>query len=136
LTSILTDVKKTLGLAADYTAFDLDVTLHINTALSTLTQLGIGPDEGFMITDASDDWEDFIGDDARLNSVKTYVYLRVRLLFDPPASYHFLTSYKEQIAELEWRLNVTRENDDWVDPNPAPPPSPPEGVSGFGYLIY
>lgn len=105
--SILETTKKILGIDASYTAFDTDITIHINSALSTLTQLGVGPAEGFMIVDQTQLWADFIGSDPRLNAVKTYVYLRVRLLFDPPSTSFHLVAMKEQIQELEWRLQVT-----------------------------
>ena len=118
-TSILNSTKKILGLASDYTAFDLDIITHINTAFSTLTQLGVGPAAGFMIEDASTNWVDFLGDaDPQLNSVKSYVFLRVRLLFDPPATSYLINAYEDQIRELEWRLNSHREETQWVDPDP------------------
>lgn len=112
--SILDSVKKNLGINADYDVFDQDVLMHINTALSTLEQLGIGPEGGFEIEDAYASWDEVIGGDPRLNSVKTYVYLRVRLLFDPPTTSYLITAMKEQIQELEWRLNAKREGDVWA----------------------
>ncbi len=115
-TSILTSTKKILGIDQAYTAFDVDVITHVNSVFSSLNQLGIGPAEGFMIEDAVPMWSDFLGEDLRLNSVKSYVYLRVRLLFDPPTTPHLLSAYKEQIQELEWRLNVQRESSAWVPP--------------------
>lgn len=116
--SILKSTKKILGIAEDYTVFDLDITTHINTVLSTLTQLGIGPIEGFMIEDADAEWEDFIKDDNRYNSVKSYVFLKVRQLFDPPTTSYLITAVEKQIEELEWRLNTNREATEWVNPNP------------------
>lgn len=110
--SILNSVKKILGIASDYDAFDTDIIIHINSVFSTLNQLGLGPDEGFMIEDDSASWGDFLLDDMRLNSVKTYVYLKVRILFDPPTSGFVLTALQEQSKELEWRLNVYREGRD------------------------
>ena len=110
--SILNSVKKILGIASDYDAFDTDIIIHINSVFSTLNQLGLGPDEGFMIEDDSAVWGDFLLDDMRLNSVKTYVYLKVRILFDPPTTGFTLTALQEQIKELEWRLNVYREGRD------------------------
>lgn len=107
--SILTSTKKVLGLEAEYTAFDVDVIMHINTAFSTLNQLGVGPEEGFVIHDKEAKWEDFIGEDKRLSSVKSYIYLRVRLLFDPPETSYARESFKKQYEELEWRLNVHQE---------------------------
>ena len=125
-TSILTGTKKILGLAEDYTAFDYDLITHINSAFSTLTQLGVGPAEGFMIEDETAVWTDFITDnDLQYNSVKTYVYLRVRMLFDPPATSFVIAALNEQIKELEWRLNVHREETGWTDPDPPGPPPPP-----------
>lgn len=117
--SILDSVKKALGIDTSYTAFDVDILMHINTVLATLNQLGIGPDMGFTVEDASATWSDFLGMDSRLNNVKTYVYLRVRLIFDPPGgSYHLVNSMKEQVQELEWRISVKREDEAWVDPTP------------------
>lgn len=120
--SILVSTKKMLGIDAAYTAFDLDVLTHINSALATLNQLGIGQDEGFMIEDDAAEWADFLGTDLRLNPVKTYVFLRVRLLFDPPQTSFHLAAMEKQIQELEWRLNVHREGLSWVDPDPDPAP--------------
>jgi hypothetical protein len=114
--SILTSTKKILGVADDYTAFDLDILTHINSAFATLHQLGIGPAQGFMIEDDTPTWDAFLGSDMRLNAVKTYVYLRVRLLFDPPSTSYHLTALKEQIAEQEWRLNTYREEEGWFPP--------------------
>lgn len=114
--SILNNTKKILGIAEDYNAFDPDIIIHINSVFSVLHQLGIGPDNGFMIEDASVTWNDFIGNDNRLNAVKTYVYLRVRILFDPPTTSYLINAMNEQCRELEWRINVTREGDKWTDP--------------------
>lgn len=116
--SILNSTKKILGIAADYTVFDLDIITHINTAFSTLTQLGVGPAHGFMINDATETWQDFIGDDLQNNSVKSYVFLKVRSLFDPPQTSYLIQATERQIQELEWRLNVHREETGWVDPTP------------------
>lgn len=118
--SILTSTKKILGIAEDYTVFDLDIITHINTAFSTLTQLGVGPVAGFMIDDASEEWDDFFVDDTdyQLNAVKSYVFLRVRQLFDPPSTSYLISATEKQISELEWRLNTHREETEWIDPNP------------------
>ena len=116
--SILNSTKKILGLEADYSAFDLDILMHINTVFTTLNQIGIGPDNGFAIEDAVTTWDDFLNGDLRLNSVKTYIYLRVRMLFDPPTTSYLISAMKEQVTELEWRLNVQRESESWTDPNP------------------
>lgn len=105
--SILKSTKKILGLGDDYDVFDLDVITHINAVFSTLQQLGVGPAAGFMIEDDGPTWDDFLLNDPRLNNVKTYVYLRVRLLFDPPATSFAISAMQEQIKEFEWRLTVT-----------------------------
>jgi hypothetical protein len=124
-TSILTSTKNVLGIAEDYTVFDLDIITHINTAFSTLTQLGVGPANGFMIEDEVAVWDDFIPmDDFQYNSVKTYVFLRVRLLFDPPQTSYLIAATQKQIEELEWRLNIHREETGWTDPNPPLYPDP------------
>ena len=105
-TSILTSIKKMLGVAEDYTEFDEDIITHINSVFLNLTQLGVGPEEGFMIEDDTAVWEDFIDDSIRLQAVKTYTYLKVKLLFDPPLSSSVTESFTRMIAELEWRLNA------------------------------
>lgn len=114
--SILDSVKKVLNLADDYTAFDQDVIMHINAALSTLNQLGVGPQSGFMIEDKTAVWFDFLEGDLRLNNVKTYVYLRVRMLFDPPTIGYLVGAMQDQIKELEWRISAQRESVAWTDP--------------------
>lgn len=116
--SILVVIKKLLGIPEDYAAFDVDVMTHINSAFSTLTQLGIGPATGFMIEDDSAVWADFLATDKQLNPVKTYIALRVRQVFDPPTTSYVVAAFNEQIKELEWRLNVHREETGWVDPDP------------------
>ena len=109
--SILVSIKKLLGIAADYTHFDMDVTAHINSAFDILNQLGVGPSGGFKITDKSEVWTDFIADANKLESIKTYVYLKVSLWFDPPTSSAILSARERQISELEWRLNVAAEQE-------------------------
>lgn len=104
-TSILNDVKHNLGLLPEDTAFDSDVITHVNTAISTLTQLGVGPVEGFAISGPDELWSDFV-DDVRLNSVKSYIFLKVKLMFDPPGTGFVLQSIERQIQELEFRINV------------------------------
>lgn len=108
--SILNQVKATLGLDKDYDAFDQEVMLHINSVFFTMTQLGLGPDEGFEIDSAMTPWADYIQNDKNLNVVKTYMGLRVRLLFDPPATSFGQEAIKKQAEELEWRMNVYAEN--------------------------
>jgi hypothetical protein len=117
--SILDSVKKVLGIDKDYDAFDVDIVMHINTVFATLHQLGIGPEAGFAIEDASPTWEEYLGDDMRLNNIKTYIYMRVRIVFDPPTTGFLLSSMKEQIQELEWRISIRREGDSYVDPVPT-----------------
>jgi hypothetical protein len=114
--SILKSIKKVLGIGPEYTAFDADILMHINSVFSTLHQLGIGPDTGFFIENEHALWSTFLQDDARLNSVKTYMFLRVRLLFDPPGLSFVIDAMQKQIQELEWRLNVQREGDAWTSP--------------------
>lgn len=108
--SILDSTKKVLGIASDYTEFDTDILMNINSVFATLNQLGIGPVAGFMIEDSVPTWDDYLMDDNRLNFVKTYVHLKVRLVFDPPTTAHMINATQEQIKELEWRINVVREN--------------------------
>lgn len=110
--SILNSTKKALGLAADYQPFDPELIIHINSVFSTLQQLGVGPDDGFEISDSSARWGDYLGDDKNLSQVKTYLYLRVKLLFDPPGTSYLLESINKQVQELEWRLNVYVEGRD------------------------
>lgn len=104
--SILQSTKKLLGLEASYDAFDLDIITHINTAFSTLYQAGVGPLEGFFIEDSDDTWDRFLGNKMHINDVKTYIYFRVKLIFDPPTTSFAIESVKAQIDELIWRLNV------------------------------
>ena len=104
--SILTSIKKLLGITAEYTQFDADLIIHINSVFSILTQLGVGPSTGFSLHDEYSVWTDFLPEDARLEMVKTYVYLKVRLMFDPPDRSAVADAMKRQIDELEFRLNV------------------------------
>jgi hypothetical protein len=115
--SILTSIKKNVGLPENYTAFDPDIILYINSVFSTLKQLGVGPDAGFSIEDDTAEWVDYLGADLLdFAEVRTYITLRVRMLFDPPQSSFHVSAMQEQIREHEWRLNVTRENVAWEDP--------------------
>ncbi len=107
MNSILTSVKKTLGITEEYEHFDTDLIMHINSVLSILTQIGVGPSEGFFIKDKSATWEEFISADPQLSMVKSYMYLKVRLLFDPPLSSAVADALNRQIGELEWRLSIT-----------------------------
>lgn len=108
--SILTSIKKLLGIPEDYTQFDEDIIIHINSVFFDLRQLGIGPAQGFFIEDDSAMWTDFVPDMAKIQAVKTYIYLKVRLLFDPASvGSATLSSYEREIKELEWRLNMEYE---------------------------
>lgn len=111
--SILTSVKKMLDIGENYTEFDNNIIMHINSVFADLTQMGVGPAEGFMVEDASDYWDDFISDNMLLNSVKSYMYLRVKLLFDPASvGSSTLASYERQISQWEWRLNIAAETNE------------------------
>ncbi len=123
--SILDSVKEALGISADDTAFDSELVLYINAQLSTLRQLGVGPDAGFMIVGNAETWTDFLGDkELKMNDAKTFTIFRVKLAFDPPPTSYAMDALKEQVQEATWRLNVTREETDWVNPDPAPVPDP------------
>lgn len=106
-TSILNTIKQMLGLASDYTVFDTDIIVHINTSLSILRQLGVGPSQGFSITGATETWGNFLGTATNLEEVKTYIYLKVKKLFDPPSNSSLVEAYNNEAKELEWRMNVT-----------------------------
>lgn len=121
-TSILDSVKKQCNVDPSYTVFDDQIILHINTVFMVLNQLGLGPDAGFMIEDNSTTWDAFVGTNNNLNSVKTYMGLRVRMLFDPPQVGFVITAMNQQIEEFEVRLSINREGVSWTDPNPPPPP--------------
>lgn len=107
--SILTSVKKLLGITEEYTSFDLDLIIHINSAFMELTQIGVGPTNGFRISDSSATWSDYLGDSRNLEAVKSYVYLRVRLSFDPPSSSVVMENMKQMLNECAWRLNMEAE---------------------------
>lgn len=104
--SILDSIKKLLGPSAEDTSFDDDITMHINSAFSLLSELGAGPVDGFMITSNVDKWTDFLGPGKKLEMVKIYVYEKVRLIFDPPQSAAAIDSLTRDIAQYEWRINV------------------------------
>jgi hypothetical protein len=110
-TSILTDVKKALGLAEDYDAFDPDILMHINSVFSALTQIGVGPENGFQVDDSSATWDDLLAGDARYNMVKTWTYSKVRLIFDPPSTSFAIAAQQEVIKELEFRIYMVSEVD-------------------------
>lgn len=111
--SILTSIKKMLGITEEYTHFDTDIIIHINSVFMILNQMGVGPSSGFIITDNAATWDEILNgstnSEANLESVKTYVYLKVKLIFDPPLSSSVAEAMKQMISELEWRLNVQSE---------------------------
>ena len=108
--SILTSIKKLLGITKEYTHFDEDLIMHINSVLVVLTQLGVGPANGFFISDDSDTWDDFLEDSVNVEMVKSYMYMKVKLLFDPPLSSSVIESMNRMISEFEWRLNVAADS--------------------------
>lgn len=108
--SILTSIKLLLGITEDYEAFDQQIIVHINSVFMILTQLGVGPPEGFMITSKVDTWDEFISDEKKMQIVKSYMYLKVKMLFDPPSSSAVIDSSNRMINEFEWRLNSQAES--------------------------
>lgn len=108
--SILTSVKKMLGIAEEYTHFDADLIMHINSVFMILAQLGVGPSEGFFIEDDTATWDEFVQGKKEINSVKSYVGLKVRLLFDPPSSSAAMEAANRLIEEFEWRLNLAADS--------------------------
>ena len=108
--SILTSIKKLLGMTEDYTAYDDQIIIHVNSVFMILTQIGVGPEDGFAIKDKEAAWNDFVSDETKLELVKSYVYLKVKLLFDPPSNSSVIESINRQINEFEWRLNVKAES--------------------------
>ena len=107
--SILTSIKKLLGLDKDYEHFDTDIMIHINSTFMNLTQIGVGPKTGFIIQDKTTTWSDFEADSIKAQAAKSYIYLKVRVIFDPPANSFLIDAMKNQATEIEWRLNVQAE---------------------------
>ena len=105
--SILTSIKKLLGIAEEDTSFDQDIIMHINTVFAILAQLGVGPANGFSIEDDSAIWGDYLGNATNLELVKSYIYMKVRSMFDPPTSSILADAMNKNISELEWRINAT-----------------------------
>lgn len=108
--SILQSIKKLIGITEEYTHFDMNIIIHINTAFMVLNQLGVGPKDGFYISDETTTWNEYDAGLVNIETIKTYVYLRVRLLFDPPSSSIINEIINKQILELEYRLNVSAES--------------------------
>ena len=109
--SILISIKKLLGIGEDSDHFDPDIIMHINSVFMDLTQMGVGPSDGFVIEDDTTEWTEFIPDTKKLQAVKTYIYLRVKLLFDPPISSAVMEAMNRDIQRYEWRLNVAAESE-------------------------
>ena len=109
-TKILTSIKLQLGIAESTTNFDPQIMMGINTAISALTQIGIGPTEGFLLTTGDEVWEDYLSEEGKFISVPTYIYCKTKLLFDPPANQTLLNALQRQADELEWRLRTENED--------------------------
>lgn len=108
--SILNSIKKLLNIPIEEKAFDADIIIHINSVISSLLQIGIGPKDGYRISDENDLWEDYIPEESNIDYIKTYIYLRVKMIFDPPLNSSVLQSLNETIRELEWRLHINYES--------------------------
>lgn len=129
MSGILDDVKKMLGLGEWDEAFDAEILMHINSVFMTLNQLGVGPPEGYTVRDRANTWDDFVGDRQDIEAIKSYTYLKVRLLFDPPSSSFVLESIKSMASELEFRLNVQVDRRD----NDGPYESKPDDYDDYFY---
>jgi hypothetical protein len=136
--SILDSVKKTLGFDPEFTAFDLDITLNINSAFGTLQQIGVGPGKGFAITDNTTLWSQYVNSLLYLGMVKQYIFLSVKMAFDPPATSFAIEAIQKQLAALEWRLNVWAESrqanpSNWWDLTGLPDFPDEASVGDYGY---
>lgn len=107
---ILTTIKKLLGIASDFTAFDTDILININSTFNVLAQLGVNESNKFIATNESV-WSDYLTNDENLEMIKTYIYMKVKVIFDPPATSFVMDSYKQMISEYEWRINVAVESE-------------------------
>lgn len=132
--SILTSVKKMCGVAEEDESFDLDILTHVNTTFSTINlQIGIGPEGGFLIEDKSVTWDAYLGSDhKRFNDIKSYMYLRVRYLFDPPGTSFLLTAFKEEMIRFEILLGIERDLTAWTNPFPIDGPDADDPVFDGG----
>ena len=108
--SVLTSIKKLLGITEEYDQFDQDFIIHINAVLMVLTQIGVGPSNGMIINDSSTTWNDILSDTSNIEAVKTYVYLKVKMIFDPPSSSSVADAMNRSINEYEWRLNINADS--------------------------
>ena len=120
--SILLSTKKVLNVSPDDPSFDMDILTFINSAFSTLHDLGVGPVGGLVIEDEDAEWDELGEPMYQLSMIKTYTFLRVRMLFDPPGTSYLINAMNEQINSHEWRLSVNRENSEWVSPIPPAVP--------------
>lgn len=109
--SILTSIKKLLGVPEDYEHFDQDIIMHINSVFMILNQIGVGPSDGFSISDKTAIWSDFISDSNKFEAVKSYMHMKVKLMFDPPLQSSVVECMNRMINEMEWRLNVSAESE-------------------------
>lgn len=127
--SILNTIKKLIGTDIDYGVFDIDLVVAINSAFMILNQLGIGPDKPYNITGPDETWKDFFGDEEVFALAKSYIYLRTKLLFDPPTSGVLHEAVERQISEFEWRMHIQADYNDAVKDEPIPdnPETPSEG---------
>lgn len=121
--SILDEIKKVCGLPPEYTAFDQDLILHLNSEFAVLNQIGVGPAPGFMITDNTATWDQFLEGEMRLNMVKTYLSLKMRLIFDPPATGPLNAAFEKQAEMFLWRIREFREGQAWTPPISSTPDS-------------
>ena len=108
-TSILFTIKKMLGIDENYDVFDTDIVVFINSAMMTLQQIGVGPVEGFRVTDRNQTWSEFLPSKKMMEATKTYIYLCVKMVFDPPSNSYVMDAMKQQKEELEWRLREQAE---------------------------
>lgn len=107
--SILTSIKRMLGIPEEYDAFDTEIVMHINSVFLVLKQMGVGPNEGFYIEDSTTTWNEYIENPIDCNAVKTYMYAKVRLIFDPPQNSAHIECLKQTVSEFEWRLHFDAE---------------------------
>ena len=113
--SVLTSIKKLLGITEEYDQFDQDLIMHINSVLMVLTQIGVGPSNGMIINDSSTTGHDILSDTSNIEAVKTYVYLKVKMIFDPPSSSSVADAMNRSINEYEWRLNINADSQkEWL----------------------